>query len=67
MKHRDVGTIEVVLNIEESVICGDALGRGENKLCLRVTTSEFLDVCVQTSDVYICVKNPSASSLKKPF
>jgi hypothetical protein len=67
MKHSDVGTIEVVLNTEESVICSDALGCGKNKLCLRVATPECPDVCVQRSDVYICVKNPSASSLKKPF
>jgi hypothetical protein len=26
MKHSDVGTVEVVLNTEESVICKDALG-----------------------------------------
>jgi hypothetical protein len=67
MKHSDVGTIEVVLNTEESVICNDTLGCGKNKLCLRVAASESPDVRVQRSDVYICVKNPIASSLKKPF
>jgi hypothetical protein len=67
MKHRDVGTIEVVLDTDESVICSDALGCGKNKFCLRIATPEFPDVCVQGSDVYICIKNPTAPSFKKPF
>jgi hypothetical protein len=65
MKHRDVGTIEVDLNTEESAICSDALSCGKNKLCLRVAIPEFPDTYVQRSYVYICVKNPIASSLKK--
>jgi hypothetical protein len=67
MKHSDVGTIEVVLNTEESAICSDAPSCGKNKLGLRVATPEFPDACVQRSYVYICVENPIASSLKKPY
>jgi hypothetical protein len=67
MKHRDVGTIEVVLDTDESVISRDAVGCGKNELCPRIATPEFSDVCAQGSDVDICVKNPSAPSLKKPF
>ena len=43
------------------------LVEGKNKLCFRIDTPKFPDSCVQRSDVYICVKNPITSSLKKPF
>jgi hypothetical protein len=67
MKNSDVGTIEVVLNTEDSVICNDAIGCGKNKLCLWVAASESPNVPVQRTNVYICVKNPIASSAKEPF
>jgi hypothetical protein len=67
MKDSNVGTIEVVQNTEAIVVCNSTLGSGKNKFGLRVATPEFPDVCGQRSDVYICVKNPIASSFKKPL
>jgi len=67
MKHSNVGTIEVVLNTEESIIFSDAFGYGKKKLRLRVANPEVPDICVQSSDVYICIKNPISTSLNKPF
>jgi len=67
MKHHDVSAIEVILDTDEGVICSDILGCGTNKFCFRIATPEFLNVCVHGSDVYICIKNPIATSLKKPF
>jgi hypothetical protein len=66
MKHGDVGTIEVVLDTDESVI-SNALCCGKNEFPLRIATPECPDVCVHGSDVYICVKNPTVPSFKKPF
>jgi hypothetical protein len=67
MKYSNVGTIEVVHNTEVIVVCNYTLGSGKNKFGLRVATPEFPDVCGQRSDVYICVKNLIAFSLKKPL